>query len=157
MEKTQYDFQILINLDQEVADLWVGHCLNIDVVSQGATPCAALENTMMATQFLVLDDCANGKDPHSRNIAPKEDWDAFRSIQKAGKTVKTKIILDKGITIQYEATNIDLLNNAGRCKGCGGPDTMENGCSHTGWCCICAASEAIKKAEKKKNSPPTPS
>jgi len=58
MEKTQYDFQILINLDQEVADLWVGHCLNIDVVSQGATPCAALENTMMATQFLVLDDCA---------------------------------------------------------------------------------------------------
>lgn len=54
---------------------WVGHCLDVDVVSQGASLQQAYEMTREAVEMVVLDDLNANRDPSERS-APREEWEA---------------------------------------------------------------------------------
>lgn len=54
----------------DVPGQWVGHCLDLDIVSAGTSPEHALEMVTEAVNECIEDDLAHGRDPFARRPAP---------------------------------------------------------------------------------------
>ena len=52
---------------------WIGHCLELDVVSQGVDPGHALMMVMESAEIIMVEDKKLGRDPWTR-CAPEEYW-----------------------------------------------------------------------------------
>ncbi len=71
-----YDLHIHFFPAEDLPGIWVAHCLDIDVFSQGRSLGEAMAMIREALELTVADDLAHGRDPLGRR-APKEDWDAL--------------------------------------------------------------------------------
>jgi hypothetical protein len=69
----------------EVEGQWIGHCLNIDLVTQGESIQHAFAMVTEAVREVVRDDLAHGLDPLHRPQAPQECWDLFVDTTRHGK------------------------------------------------------------------------
>lgn len=78
---------IVIEPAEDIPGMWVGHCLDFDVMSQGDTPHDVIESVTEAITMTVEDDLHNGLDPSERR-APDEFWDRLAHLLKHGKQVK---------------------------------------------------------------------
>ena len=58
---------------EDVPGDWIGHCLELDVISQGVDPGHALMMVMEAAAIIMSDDRASGRNPWAR-CAPEEYW-----------------------------------------------------------------------------------
>lgn len=62
--------RVLVHPAEDVPGQWVGHCLELDILSVGTSPEHALAMTTEAVQMCVDDDVAHGWDPFARRPAP---------------------------------------------------------------------------------------
>jgi predicted RNase H-like HicB family nuclease len=73
----------------DVPDQWVAHCPNFDVVSQGDSPWHAFEMVREATQMVIAEDFATGRDPHNRR-APEEYWRPVHLVVDHGRRIEAE-------------------------------------------------------------------
>ena len=72
-------FWIVLREAPDVPGTWIGHCLELDVVSQGDSPAHALSMTIEAIGIVLEGDAESGLDPRRRR-APEEDWEEFGAL-----------------------------------------------------------------------------
>lgn len=93
---------------EDIPGIWVGHCLDFDVISQGDNPQKAIDSVTEAVAMTVVDDLQNGLDPNERR-APAEFWDRLAHVLKHGEQVKiselkgdSKFVLAAQVTLVLE-------------------------------------------------------
>lgn len=86
LERRKYPCWVHISPSSTIDGLWVAHCLELDVVSQGSSPTDALEMVGEASAMLLIDDLNEELDPLDRR-APEECWDHLFAIFKEGDKV----------------------------------------------------------------------
>lgn len=108
-DKRVFSCWIVIEPAQDVKGLWVSHCLNFDVISQGEDPQSALEGLKEAIAMTVLDDLIAGLEPRER-AAPLEDWQKLERVLTKGAPIalsqvkpEQKLILATNLTFTVEA------------------------------------------------------
>ncbi len=78
-----FSLTVYITRARDVAGQWVGHCLEVDVVSQGDSMRHAYDMTREAVEMVILDDLNSNREPTLRS-APREEWEAaYQSVQSA--------------------------------------------------------------------------
>lgn len=77
-----FSLTVYLTRAPDVAGQWVGHCLDVDVVSQGDSMKHAYEMTREAVEMIVLDDLNVGREPAQRS-APREEWEAAYGVVKS--------------------------------------------------------------------------
>ena len=78
-----FSLNVFLARAPDVEGQWVGHCLEVDVVSQGQTMKEAFEATREAVELVVLDDLASAREPTQRS-APREEWEAAYAAVRTG-------------------------------------------------------------------------
>jgi hypothetical protein len=81
------EFSVLIRGADDLPGVWVAHCLNWDLISQGGSPSAAAQAIAEAIVLAIEADEADDLDPDERLPAPAEDWDLFRKTLNNGARV----------------------------------------------------------------------
>lgn len=76
---------VVMRKASDVEGEWVAHCLNLDVMSQGASMDDAFKNIIEVISLTITDDCAHGLDPLERPEAPEADWLPFRRTWGRGR------------------------------------------------------------------------
>jgi len=69
---------------EDIPGQWTGHCLDLDIVSQGASLQHALQMTFEAVLLTVADDLEAARDPFARRSAPDQDWEHLTKILREG-------------------------------------------------------------------------
>lgn len=78
---------VFVEPAEDIPGLWVAHCLDFDVISQGESPKSAVDSVTEAVAMTVVDDLENGLDPNDRR-APAEFWDQLAHVLRHGNQVK---------------------------------------------------------------------
>jgi hypothetical protein len=81
----EYNFWFVFRRAEDVPGEWTGHCLGLDVVSQGASLQGAMAMLTEACFIVLGDDIAVGKDPLDRR-APESFWSELYKICREGET-----------------------------------------------------------------------
>lgn len=104
---------VVVEPAEDIPGLWVGHCLDLDVISQGNDPHDAIESVTEAITMTVMDDLHHGLDPTGRR-APAEFWERLAHVLKHGHQVKLsevtgerKIVLVTQVTLVLERLQQD--------------------------------------------------
>jgi predicted RNase H-like HicB family nuclease len=79
---------VMVEPAEDIPGLWVAHCLDLDVISQGDSPSEAVESVREAMEMTVLDDLNSGLNPSERGRAPEEFWARLAHVLKHGSEVK---------------------------------------------------------------------
>ena len=79
------NFWLLVKPADDVPGQWVGHCLELDIISVGDSLQDAIKMTAEATFECVVDDLVNGRDPFDRNMAPAEYFGELSRVQSRGR------------------------------------------------------------------------
>jgi predicted RNase H-like HicB family nuclease len=95
---------IVVEPAEDIPGLWVSHCLDFDVISQGETPQDAIDAVTEAVAMTVVDDLHSDLDPSERR-APAEFWDRLVHILKHGDQVKLSEFKGKA----FLATQVTLV------------------------------------------------
>lgn len=82
-----FNLWVVVKPAEDLADQWVAHCLDLDVVSQGTSFKHAMDMVFEAAAMVVVDDIVAGRDPLSRR-APDEFWAEMHAIVSNGESVK---------------------------------------------------------------------
>jgi hypothetical protein len=78
---TEATLAVLVTPAEDLPGVWVAHCLQLDLVTQGPDIAAAIEMARAAILDVVNDDLAQGVDPlQGRGIAPREAWAVLDSV-----------------------------------------------------------------------------
>jgi hypothetical protein len=95
---------IVVAPAEDISGVWVGHCLDFDVISQGSDPHEAIEAVIEAVAVTVLDDLQAGLDPCDRR-APEEYWVDLAKVLKHGEQVRLSDVKgDCKLVIATQAT-----------------------------------------------------
>lgn len=86
MNTREYNLWFVFRRAEDVPGEWVGHCLDLDVISQGTTLQHALRMLGEACFMVVRDDVSAGRDPLDRR-APQPSWDSMFNIANHGRPV----------------------------------------------------------------------
>lgn len=70
---------IVLRRSAELQGVWVAHCLDFDVISQGSSFDLALQMVFEAIMMTAIDDLRRGVEPRERS-APPEYWDEMWAI-----------------------------------------------------------------------------
>lgn len=84
----EQNFWVLVKPAEDVPGQWVGHCLDLDILSVGTSPRHALDMTGQAVCEIVADDLAHGRYPLDRHRAPPEFYSELARVQSKGSFVK---------------------------------------------------------------------
>ena len=99
-EKFEADLWLLIKPAPDVRNQWVGHCLDLDIVTQGNSIAHAFEMLREAVGMAVCYDLEAGRNPHDRKRAPPESWAEWERVLKNGHRVPFKdFVREKNITV----------------------------------------------------------
>jgi predicted RNase H-like HicB family nuclease len=79
---------LLFTRAEDVPGQWLGHCLDIDVMSQGDSFEHAMTMLLEAVRLTVKSDLERGVDPLARSQAPDECWELAQSILTEGTSVE---------------------------------------------------------------------
>ncbi len=90
MTKRVYSAWLLVCPSREVPGQWVGHCLELDVVSQGNSLEHALSMVGEACAMVAIDDLSRGEDPLARR-AGEEHYETLYRILKSGERIPIEI------------------------------------------------------------------
>ena len=71
---------------EDMPGVWVAHCLDFDVISQGDSLQLAIDSVTEAVAMTVVDDLQNGLEPNDRR-APAEYWEHLARVLKHGTQV----------------------------------------------------------------------
>lgn len=74
VKRYPFNLHIVLWRADDLPGQWLGHCLELDVVSQGNSLRQALEMVKEAIETILVADVQKGLDP-ARHRAPQEDWD----------------------------------------------------------------------------------
>jgi hypothetical protein len=77
--------KVLLFKDDSIEDLWISHCLDVDLVSQGSSLEESLDSLREAVLMIFSDDLENNIDPLKRESAPQECWDKFGHVMQVGQ------------------------------------------------------------------------
>lgn len=89
------ELTVMVTRSESISREWVGHCLELDVVSQGTSPAHALNMVAEAVAIVVLDDLSANRDPLKfRSRAPVEDWEAYGRVIRESQLVNFSEIGD---------------------------------------------------------------
>lgn len=69
---------LLLTPAEDVPGQWIGHCLELDIVSVGTSAEHAAEMAREAVRDCVADDIRDGRDPFARRRAPEEYFEQWR-------------------------------------------------------------------------------
>ncbi len=105
-ETCTFVLTFVVKPSEEIPDRWVGHCLELDVVSEGSSYAHALEMALEAAGMVVKDDLQNGRDPFERR-APKEFWRDPRLI--ASEEGKPQTLMQRIIKIGAILVGLGLV------------------------------------------------
>lgn len=93
---------------EDIVGVWVGHCLDFDVISQGSDPHEAIEAVIEAVAMTVMDDLRAGVDPCDRR-APEEYWVRLAKVLRSGEQVRlsdlkgdSKVVIATQTTFVFE-------------------------------------------------------
>jgi len=99
---------IIVEPAEDIPGVWVAHCLEFDVISQGENPHHAIDSVTEAVAMTVVDDLHNGLDPNERR-APAEYWDRLAQVLKHGSQVSlsevtgdANVVLATQVTLVFE-------------------------------------------------------
>lgn len=70
-----FNFWVLVRPGASSGE-WVAHCLDVDIISEGATIWKAVESVREAVAIVMDDEADNGLDL-LRQRAPEEDWNTL--------------------------------------------------------------------------------
>jgi hypothetical protein len=85
MKVFERNFWVLVKPADDVPGQWVGHCLDLDIVSLGTTLQHAIEMTAEAVCMCIQDDLQNDCSPMDRTPAPPEFWTELSRVQRDGR------------------------------------------------------------------------
>ena len=88
MQATTHTISVLVTRAKDLPGVWVSHCLNLDVISQGESIRGALEAIEEAVLMVLNEDESEGLDPFDRERAPDEYWDEMSRIMREGVSVQ---------------------------------------------------------------------
>lgn len=95
---------IVVEPAEDIPGVWVGHCLDFDVISQGDSPHDAIDSVNEAVAMTVVDDLHHGLDPSERR-APAEFWDRLAYVLRHGDQVKlSEVTADRKIVLATQVT-----------------------------------------------------
>lgn len=81
----ELSFWILVHPVSDVPGQWVGHCLDLDIVSVGDSREHATQMVMEAVSTCLVDDLEQGRQPFELlDKAPQEHWDALERVTRKG-------------------------------------------------------------------------
>lgn len=90
MGKHVYSAWLIASPSRDVAGQWVGHCLELDVVSQGNSLQHVLAMVGEACAMVAVHDLSNGKDPLARRAGEQYFETLFRML-KTGERIPIDI------------------------------------------------------------------
>lgn len=116
VHKRVYSCWIVVEPAEDIAGQWVSHCLNFDIISQGATAKEAADSVCEAVAASIVDDLTKQLDPLERGTTtPPEDWERLDKILKAGTPVKmsevsanAKLCLAKQVNFAVEVVEVKI-------------------------------------------------
>lgn len=82
------NFWVLVKPAEDVPGQWVGHCLELDIVSVGTSLTHAIEMTAEAACECIADDLSNDRYPLDRRPAPAEFFSELSRLQRDGVFVQ---------------------------------------------------------------------
>ncbi len=103
---TPHVLTVLVTRAEELPGLWVSHCLNLDVISQGETIPKAVEALKEAVLMVMNEDESEGLDPFDRERAPEECWHLLGQIMREGVPVDS---VEDERTIEAVVTQFRVL------------------------------------------------
>jgi hypothetical protein len=113
IQKRVYSCWIVVEPSKDIPGVWLSHCLNFDVISQGETPQHALEAVCEAVEMVIVDDLTEHLDPLERGPAPHEDWERLGRIISAGTPIKlpevspdSKVFLAKQVNFEAKVVTV---------------------------------------------------
>lgn len=90
--KRTFNFSVMIKPAVDLVDHWIGHCLELDVVTVGTTLQHTFEMIAEAIALVVIDDLKNNFNTSDRR-APEEFWNEWYRIVEGGQKLGTADIL----------------------------------------------------------------
>ncbi len=94
-----FNLWVVVRPAEDLANQWVAHCLDLDVVTQGTSFGHAMEMAFEAVSMVVADDIVAGRDPLSRR-APEKFWEELHAIVIGSQAVRFEALL-KGVEKEY--------------------------------------------------------
>ena len=76
-DERAFTFWITIQRAQDLPAQWIAHCLDVDVVTYGASPKEAFQMVEEAVSMVIVDDLSRDLEP-TRRRASIEEWDILR-------------------------------------------------------------------------------
>jgi predicted RNase H-like HicB family nuclease len=96
MNTREYNFWFVFKRAEDVPGEWVGHCLDIDVVTQGTSLEHALAMLGEACLMTVCDDIGSHREPLDRR-APQSYWDIMYNMVQHGRSVDFHSLDEKSV------------------------------------------------------------
>jgi hypothetical protein len=87
------DLSCLLRFDK-ATERWLGHCLDLDLVTSAKTEAAAWDNLRKTIKAHVELCWKRDREALRRNRAPQADWDLFKHLQGKGEGRRDKIVFD---------------------------------------------------------------
>lgn len=120
MKNEMLGMTYIVSSDYELEDVWMGHCLQLDVVSQGNSPEHALAMVMEASAILYEDDCRARLDPWAR-CAPPEFWPpkelaSWEKLRKKLRGLQESLQEDPVITVKQSPAEIAKSLTPAQCR-----------------------------------------
>ncbi len=106
-----YNFWVLAYPAPDLPGQWIGHCLDIDVVSHGASLEHAVRMTLEAAMIVVLDDAGQGRDPLERR-APSEEWEPLWKLLSEGTKIDARELVNAPAEVDGAAVQVVITTFA---------------------------------------------
>lgn len=81
------NFWLLVKPADDVPGQWVGHCLELDILSVGESVQEAIQRTSEAMCESIMDDIQHGRSPLARRPAPPEYTTELNRVLSEGRQV----------------------------------------------------------------------
>ena len=117
-----YPVWIVLKKDEEEG-IWIAHCLENDVVSQGEDAHSAYKAGVESASLAMSWDLEEGKDPRTRRPAPSEDYEDLHYLLDQGSRVEEvqDALGDKSYRVIAVRVEFDLDKLKRKDPGCVAP------------------------------------
>jgi hypothetical protein len=83
------DLWVVLKPAPDITGMWVSHCLDLDLMSQGDSPDHAFKMMIEALSLTIAEDLIAGLDPKRRGAqTPAEDWEEQARVARDGHRVE---------------------------------------------------------------------
>jgi len=110
---------VVIERAPDMEGVWVAHCLDFDILSQGTSIAEAAQAVHEAVSVMLEDDFQRGLDPTQREAAPPECWERLNLVRRRGRSLKSLTAEERArvalvVTQMRHVLNDNVLQHFGR-------------------------------------------